>query len=1094
MTTLICDFQSIVGKKIKGYATLTAGQTRPAYDAPSVIVHDPIEKEVVQGRAVFENVNPGDAVITVDWEDQSSTIRFVVPNSEEDIYLSDCLTGDYFTPEEIDLLRWGIKEQISGARELIESTAGDGMDGITGSIADFFTRAANTVRETEEAADRAETALAGIDTKIQHIEEFVPLAQQTSESLQTLADKVSTEEGKLRTALETMAQLQEDSATALQAANQAKTETENLSTEYYANKSVVRADIEALQQNISSAANSTAQLEQYVNLANQQANTKLENLSTAQQEAADAYADSVDAFRNVESQMQTIGNQYADAVDRVGEAIHNYDQLNEALQNLQVGGRNLVLNSARSLTSTEYLLGIYTMAEIWEKGATYTASIKGVFQDELGNKPGIWAAGTATRVAVLEKNPTTGIYQATFVVPTGLVEQRPLEMRIYDVRPNADAPYGSSVEWVKIERGNKATDWTPAPEDTTSMVNQLPITNPNLFDGMTFFNNTEVPYQAVTALPFEDKIYPGETLTFSIKGTLPAGRTGWAIAEYPAVVDTNNFFKRFIPKNTSGDIHTITFEYEPESGAPAEALFIMAAKDQAEFDAKPGVATVDWVKLERGSKATAWEAPRRYAQRKLDEAQNAALAAQAVINAKQDAWNKAASDAIRSLQAAEEIRKNSVSLIQNDPQTGNPPWADYMKMTKRTFSNPPGSLGPNYVYNSASEAPGRTGPDYLVDPNITYRYSLWIRASKANSKIFIELRDQNGGHAIETSTGGGEGQYILTDYLVPTSWTKVEGELNLKSTTTSVYLARWYPNHANGTVRDADILVADFKIVPYIPPKPVVEDIQNKAIEDAENFQREQKLWNTFQEDINQFVIETQNKQSEMVMKSMVMNLNSTQASFTDPENYFRVYNNNDNIDIDALTTNGAWVGRAILTLVFGTQHETAMIEFNVPDGVYRRRVRSTQTRTNRKMARLDWWVYKKIQKDDVTTEASAVAILGAQIRTTHTFVTKVAGEHVIEFELDWVNAARGGREYAIRIKRGSTILKEIVQTNIGPTWPWEDGRRRQKITWRGDLPKSATITFEVSTRNTAAGHSWSTDQLRIENVQRKAIWMQEQT
>jgi hypothetical protein len=32
------------------------------------------------------------------------------------------------------------------------------------------------------------------------------------------------------------------------------------------------------------------------------------------------------------------------------------------------------------------------------------------------------------------------------------------------IRP-LDSPYTSSVEWIKLERGNKATDWTPAPED-----------------------------------------------------------------------------------------------------------------------------------------------------------------------------------------------------------------------------------------------------------------------------------------------------------------------------------------------------------------------------------------------------------------------------------------------------------------------------------------------------------------------------------------------------------------------------------------------------------------------------------------------------
>lgn len=330
MTTLICDFQSIVGKKIKGYATLTAGQTRPAYDAPSVVVHDPIEKEVVKGRAVFENVNPGDAVITVDWEDQSSTIRFVVPNSEEDVYLSDCLTGDYFTPEEIDLLRWGIQEQISGARELIESTANEGMDGITGSIADYFTQAAETYRQTLEAANKAEAALGTIDEKVSNTEAIIPALEQTVIELAELKSKVQEGSGKIVNAFELLELLQGLTDSALAEAGAAKADTETLATE----QAATLEEIGRIQADISAATSETSALSESLSQQATTTATKIQEVVDALANSNTTYEEGLARFAEAESQMQTLGHQYADAIERVAQANQKLEEHTTQLADL----------------------------------------------------------------------------------------------------------------------------------------------------------------------------------------------------------------------------------------------------------------------------------------------------------------------------------------------------------------------------------------------------------------------------------------------------------------------------------------------------------------------------------------------------------------------------------------------------------------------------------------------------------------------------------------------------------------------------------------------------------------------------------------
>lgn len=127
---------------------------------------------------------------------------------------------------------------------------------------------------------------------------------------------------------------------------------------------------------------------------------------------------------------------------------------------LQIGGRNLVLDSNKTVSSIEYLTYAYQMSEDWELGTTYTITIKGSVNS--GQTFGIWANGSASRVATLTYDASKGIHTATFT-PTAITTQTEKVLRVYNT-PSATATE-SSIEWIKLEKGNKATDWSPAPED-----------------------------------------------------------------------------------------------------------------------------------------------------------------------------------------------------------------------------------------------------------------------------------------------------------------------------------------------------------------------------------------------------------------------------------------------------------------------------------------------------------------------------------------------------------------------------------------------------------------------------------------------------
>lgn len=135
---------------------------------------------------------------------------------------------------------------------------------------------------------------------------------------------------------------------------------------------------------------------------------------------------------------------------------------------LQIGGRNLVLASNTPVSSELYPVATYQMSEDWELGTTYTITIKGSVNS--GQKFGIWANGSASRVATLNYDEAKGIHIATFT-PTSITTQKPKVLNVYNT--SSDTATAASIEWIKLEKGNKATDWSPAPEDLNNITFQI---------------------------------------------------------------------------------------------------------------------------------------------------------------------------------------------------------------------------------------------------------------------------------------------------------------------------------------------------------------------------------------------------------------------------------------------------------------------------------------------------------------------------------------------------------------------------------------------------------------------------------------------
>lgn len=149
------------------------------------------------------------------------------------------------------------------------------------------------------------------------------------------------------------------------------------------------------------------------------------------------------------------------------------DNVEEEIQNLEIGGRNLLLDSKREIRNSSYIIAEYTLAEVPVDEQEYTLTLKGSL-GEGKTAFRIFNSGGSVNVTSLVYDNEKDIYKSTFnwksINSNGTTADNTF-IRIYAA--NSSVTSESSIEWVKLEKGNKNTDWMPAPEDIDKAIGTL---------------------------------------------------------------------------------------------------------------------------------------------------------------------------------------------------------------------------------------------------------------------------------------------------------------------------------------------------------------------------------------------------------------------------------------------------------------------------------------------------------------------------------------------------------------------------------------------------------------------------------------------
>ncbi|VEI53872.1 GA-like domain-containing protein [Capnocytophaga sputigena] len=142
----------------------------------------------------------------------------------------------------------------------------------------------------------------------------------------------------------------------------------------------------------------------------------------------------------------------------------------QKVNELNIGGRNLLKNSGVVITNNKYNITSYQVTEDIKLGETVTLTIDGDFAD--GCFPILLAGGGNGNYGSLQRGVNVWKNNLNLDLKKG-------DSFSVFIVGNGNSTKTNTIRKIKLERGNKPTDWTPAPEDVWDTMVDLGIIDKN---------------------------------------------------------------------------------------------------------------------------------------------------------------------------------------------------------------------------------------------------------------------------------------------------------------------------------------------------------------------------------------------------------------------------------------------------------------------------------------------------------------------------------------------------------------------------------------------------------------------------------------
>ena len=150
----------------------------------------------------------------------------------------------------------------------------------------------------------------------------------------------------------------------------------------------------------------------------------------------------------------------------------------EAVNDIQISGRNIVLKSNKEITNNEYRAVNYATSELFQVGEQYSVTIcvtpaKGVTSFRLYTSSGYKYLApmnvSGTNKQIVSATFTGGYSEER--IPTSPTDAY-ANLQIYRFPNDDTVTSNSTIHWISVVKGNKPQqDWSPAPEDVQEELN-----------------------------------------------------------------------------------------------------------------------------------------------------------------------------------------------------------------------------------------------------------------------------------------------------------------------------------------------------------------------------------------------------------------------------------------------------------------------------------------------------------------------------------------------------------------------------------------------------------------------------------------------
>ena len=149
--------------------------------------------------------------------------------------------------------------------------------------------------------------------------------------------------------------------------------------------------------------------------------------------------------------------------------------VSSTLDGFEVGGRNLILDSKPEETNDVYGFANRSLSVQLKANETYTLSANGRTNDDKTSEDlkylRVYIYDTTwsfSRSFSIEETVDT-TKSVTFTAPSN-ADELTIMVNSYYYPSTGESTGTCTINWYKLEKGNKATDWTPAPEDVDSNI------------------------------------------------------------------------------------------------------------------------------------------------------------------------------------------------------------------------------------------------------------------------------------------------------------------------------------------------------------------------------------------------------------------------------------------------------------------------------------------------------------------------------------------------------------------------------------------------------------------------------------------------